>query len=73
MFPKLGESPINGDEIRDEQEVRALIKLNTEVMLGDDVYAALAERRRKAKRRLLKKNAEAQAYKERQTYLEKSQ
>jgi NAD-dependent dihydropyrimidine dehydrogenase PreA subunit len=73
MFPKLGESPINGDEIRDEQEVRASIKLNTEVMLGDDVYAALAERRRKAKRRLLKKNAEAQAYKERQTYIEKSQ
>jgi NAD-dependent dihydropyrimidine dehydrogenase PreA subunit len=75
MFPKLEESPINGDEIRDEQETRALIKLNTDLMLGDDVYAALAERRRKAKHRLLKlkKNAEAQAYRERQTYIEKSQ
>jgi Pyruvate/2-oxoacid:ferredoxin oxidoreductase delta subunit len=75
MFPKLEESPINGDEIRDEQETRALIKLNTEVMLGNDVYAALTERRRKAKHRLLKlkKNAEAQAYRERQKYVEKSQ
>jgi NAD-dependent dihydropyrimidine dehydrogenase PreA subunit len=75
MFPKLEESPINGDEIRNEQETRALIQLNTEAMLGDDVYAALAERRRKAKRRLLKskKDAEDQAYKERQAYIENSQ
>jgi len=75
MFPKLEESPINGDEIKDEQETRALIKLNTELMLGNDVYAALAERRRKAKHRLLnlKKNAEAQAFRERQKYVENSQ
>jgi NAD-dependent dihydropyrimidine dehydrogenase PreA subunit len=75
IFPRLEESPINGDEISDEQETRALIKLNTELMLGNDIYAALTERRRKAKHRLLKlkKNAEVQAYKERQKYVEKSQ
>jgi ferredoxin len=78
IFPKLAESPINGDEVRNEEEVRALIKLNTEVMLGNDIYAALAERRKKAKQMLLKKkrstapraDAAAQAYMERQKYLD---
>jgi NAD-dependent dihydropyrimidine dehydrogenase PreA subunit len=75
MFPKLEDSPINGDEIRNEQEARASIQLNTEAMLGDDIYAALAGRRKKAKRRLLKskKDAGDQAYKERQAYIEKNQ
>lgn len=76
IFPKLAESPINGDEVRNEEEVRALIKLNTEVMLGSDIYAALAERRKKAKQMLLKKKdgarsgASAQAYMERQKHLD---
>lgn len=72
MFPKLGESPINGDEISDEQEIRTMIKLNTDVMLGDDIYAALAKRREKAKHRLFKKTAAAQGYEERQKYIEKN-
>jgi ferredoxin len=78
IFPKLAESPLNGDEVKNEQEVRALIKLNTEVMLGNDIYSALAERRKKAKRMLLKKKSNAspgadstaRAYMERQKYLE---
>lgn len=51
MFPKLGEAPIDGSEIRDEAAVRANVKLNVDEILGDDVYAAL--RARKQKRRAL--------------------
>ncbi|MBA4387938.1 MAG: hypothetical protein C0404_08145 [Verrucomicrobia bacterium] len=58
IFPKLDESPINGAEIDDESVVKAKIKLNVKEMLGDDVYSALAERRKKAKARLLKPDFE---------------
>ena len=65
IFTKLDESPINGDEIGDEDKLREKIKINIDEMLGDDVYAALAERRRKAKKRLLRKKSVQQAIKER--------
>lgn len=48
MFPKIDESPINGDEITDEESLRERIQVNIDHLLGDDIYAALAERRRKA-------------------------
>lgn len=58
IFPKVPESPINGAEIDDEDAVKAKIKLNVKEMLGNNVYAALAERRKKAKARLLKPDVE---------------
>jgi len=65
IFPKLDEEPINGAQIEDEARVRGKIKLNVEQILGNDVYAALAARRRKAKLRLLKKRDIARAQHER--------
>lgn len=69
MFPKLNEPPINGAEITDEHDVRANIKLNVEQMLGDNVYEALAERRKKAKHILLRKKALEQAREERERHV----
>ena len=66
MFPKYEESPINGDCIVDEEAVRGKIKINMDEIMGDDVYAALAQRRQKAKRLLLRKKASELAYKERE-------
>lgn len=57
IFPKLTESPINGDEIRDEDAVREMIKLNTEAMMGDDIYQTLANRRKRSKVSLFKEGA----------------
>ncbi len=60
IFPKVDESPINGDEITDEENVKANIKNNVENMLGDDVYAALAKRKKKARLLKLRKKAESE-------------
>jgi len=57
IFPKYGESPINGGEITDEKSEKERIKVDVDKILGDDVYKALAERREKAKKiKLLKDN-----------------
>ena len=63
IFPKVDETPINGDEITDEEAVKANIKNNVNEMLGDDVYAALAKRKKKAKILKLRKQAEAERHK----------
>lgn len=55
IFPKYPESPINGDEILDENRAKENIKINVEKILGDDPYTALRERRKKAKRLLKEK------------------
>jgi NAD-dependent dihydropyrimidine dehydrogenase PreA subunit len=59
MFPKLAEAPLNGDEIRDETELKARAQINVRQILGDDVYAALAERRRLSHARRLRRPAAA--------------
>lgn len=66
IFPKLDEAPINGAPVTDELLASAKVKVDVEEMLGDDLYAALAERRRKAKRRLLRRQALEQAHSERE-------
>lgn len=53
MFPKLGEKPINGAEIIDGEE-NSNIKVDVKDMLGDDIYTALAARKKRAKKNLLK-------------------
>ncbi|MDF7799976.1 ferredoxin family protein [Pontiellaceae bacterium B1224] len=45
IFPKVGESPINGAEITDETERQANLKINVDEILGNDVYAALNARK----------------------------
>jgi len=49
IFPKSGESPLNGGPA-DGADLREKIKVNVDKILGDDVYEALIERRRKSKR-----------------------
>lgn len=67
IFPKCGESPINGAEIDDEEVARANIKLNVDKMLGDDIYGTLNARKQK-RRRLLDKKKVEQALSERQRW-----
>ncbi len=71
VFPKLNESPLNGDAIEDEALEQARVKVDVEKFLGDDVYAALKERRRKARARLLRRREDRdRAHAERARYSE---
>lgn len=65
MFPKLpeAEAPLNGAEIGDEQNLKARARINAHELLGDDLYAALAQRRETRKRLL--KTAQERAEEER--------
>jgi NAD-dependent dihydropyrimidine dehydrogenase PreA subunit len=65
VFPKIAEPPINGDEITDESLLQANVQLNIADLLGDDPRAALAARRAKAQRRLIRQGALAKAQAER--------
>ena len=65
IFPKLDESPYNGEPIGDETELKKRIQNQVDQVLGSDIYAALAERRKKAKQRLLREDALKQAEAER--------
>lgn len=67
MFPKLGdhESPLNGDVITDEENLKARARVNAGELLGDDLYAALALRRQQSRKRLIKTQQERQAEAER--------
>lgn len=61
IFPKCAETPINGAEIIDEDGVQDNIRIHVDELLGDDIYIALAERRKKVKTLLLKKRDSEQA------------
>ncbi len=67
MFPKLpdAETPLNGAEIGDEQDLKARARIKAHELLGDDTYAALAERQRQARGRRLLKSAQERAEAER--------
>ncbi len=54
IFPKLKESPLNGDEIADENLEKARVQIDVDKILGSDVYSTLHERKRKRKKRLIK-------------------
>lgn len=68
IFPKHTESPVDGSEIENEAELRDKIKTNVSEILGNDIYAALAERRKKAKRLLIRKDDVNQAEQERKKF-----
>ncbi|MCK4563821.1 MAG: ferredoxin family protein, partial [Verrucomicrobia bacterium] len=55
VFPKVGESPINGADVSDEDERKANVKINVDEILGGDVYAALNARKQKRRSLLDKK------------------
>ncbi|NOU35751.1 MAG: ferredoxin family protein [Kiritimatiellaceae bacterium] len=58
IFPKVGEAPINGAEISDEEALKANIKINVDEILGNDVYAALNARKQKRRTLLNQKKVE---------------
>lgn len=53
IFPKHNEAPIDGAPIVDEEAEKARARRDLHELLGTDLDAALAERRRRAKSRLL--------------------
>lgn len=65
IFPKLHESPLNGDAIIDEHAQSQRIRVDTGELLGDDIYEALARRRARAKERLFQKQQRERAEAER--------
>lgn len=72
IFPKVGESPINGAEVSDDEERKANIKINVDQILGSDVYAALNARKQKRQSLLNQKKVE-QALAERKNCAEKGE
>ena len=66
IFPKVGEAPINGAEVSDEDERQANVKINVGEILGGDVYAALNARKEK-RRSLLNQKKIEKALEERRT------
>lgn len=57
IFPKIAESPLNGDEVTDESMLQSNVQINVQQLLGEDPRAALVARRAKAQRRLVRKQA----------------
>lgn len=53
IFPKYENAPVNGDEITNLDEQKERIRVDMQKILGDNVYAALAERRRMRQQRML--------------------
>lgn len=72
MFPKLPEAPLDGAELDEEEMAGANVKVDIERFLGDDAYEALADRRSKARRRLLKKKAVEPSFDAKRAYEERS-
>jgi len=66
MFPKLGEGPLNGGEIKDEELARANVQVNLEEIVGDNVYDALQQRSKKARARRLLRRRESRERAERE-------
>jgi NAD-dependent dihydropyrimidine dehydrogenase PreA subunit len=54
IFPKYGESPVNGDEVDENAAATKNLKIDYDKVLGDDTYAILHQRRRNAMAGLLK-------------------
>jgi NAD-dependent dihydropyrimidine dehydrogenase PreA subunit len=71
IFPKVGETPINGAELPDGETLAANLKVNVDEILGDDIYAALNARKQK-RRSLLNQKKLEKALTERQQCQEKS-
>lgn len=66
IFPKYSDGPISGAPIRDEDHERQRVAVDVAALLGDDAYVALAQRRRRARGKLLKMRREARELAERE-------
>lgn len=73
MFPKYRHSPINGDQVNQDDMRREAMKVDISALLGGDVYSLLRDRTAKAKSRFSKERDDQRALKERQNCLLKLQ
>lgn len=71
IFPKYGQSPINGDVIDPRNPVREAVKVDISALLGGDIYETLQLRNQRAKARFSTERDPEQALKERQLCLAK--
>jgi NAD-dependent dihydropyrimidine dehydrogenase PreA subunit len=69
LFPKYGQGPINGDEVRKEDVEREKMKIDISALLGGDIYALLRQRHERAASRFSKERDESKALKERERCL----
>lgn len=73
IFPKCGEPPIDGSEIREEDVSRRRGRAGIDELLGDDARAALAARRHRARQSLVDRRRIAQALAERDGHAREQQ
>jgi ferredoxin len=69
MFPKYKSGPINGDAVRPEDVRREAMKVDISALLGGDLYAALRNRTREARKRFSTERDESRALLERKRCL----
>lgn len=69
MFPKYKSGPINGDAVRPEDVRREAMKVDISALLGGDLYAALRDRTREARKRFSTERDESRALLERKRCL----
>ncbi|HXG63367.1 MAG TPA: ferredoxin family protein [Planctomycetota bacterium] len=69
MFPKYKSGPINGDAVRPEDVKREAMKVDISALLGGDLYAALRNRTREARKRFSTERDESRALLERKRCL----
>lgn len=69
MFPKYKSGPINGDAVLPEDVRREAMKVDISALLGGDLYAALRDRTREARKRFSTERDESRALLERKRCL----
>ncbi len=73
LFPKYTKGPINGDIVRDADIQREAMKVDVSTLLGGNIYAALRDRQRDARKRFSTERDESRALIERRRCLKKLQ
>jgi Pyruvate/2-oxoacid:ferredoxin oxidoreductase delta subunit len=71
MFPKYQGSPINGDEVNENEAKREKIKVDISSLLGGDIYSTLKDRSSAFKSRFSKERSSDKALDERKKCLTK--
>lgn len=73
IFPKYANSPINGDEVKNDGLQREQVKVDISSLLGGDIYKTLQDRSVNAKSRFSSDRDENKALQERKRYLKELQ
>jgi NAD-dependent dihydropyrimidine dehydrogenase PreA subunit len=71
IFPKYGQSPINGEEINPQVRLREAVKVDISALLGGDIYEVLQNRNQRAHERFSAARDPEQALRERRLCLAK--